>query len=778
MLNKHSIKYLFKYNKFLFISINFMILITSLIAFSLFVTNDNLDTVDEKYQMLKQEDFNFLPKLNKDDINNLVSTYKISPKEFEEKDFNQILLEHNILYSDVYHERIDELQKKYGFKSELQQSKFFESNGNNYRVIKNNKIVNKFLFLEGEMAVKGNEVVIDVNTAKKRDLSIGSSFNIEEKEYKVSGIASFPGLINPNMSISGYKIYKPETSVIISLNDEQYNLFDAPEKSYYAGIWTNSPQEIPSSEIEYKIDKKNNTEINTLDLKISMNKIIIGVTVTMLLSIVGIMLAMVIIKMIQDNLKIYGVLKAVGYKNLEIVLSFSPIAFLLVIPVSLGILITNFINNKIFGVMNSDLLAPYLNKKIDLFLSFSVMTIFFIGVLVFSFSIIFLFLKKNSINLIHETSQVKNNLIKRILLKLFARKKFLSDLRNKFIFRNLFVFCIVIFSGFALGVQVLMSMGMASFPDKMANAIEKQYTYEYNSILNNNIDISNIEDAQGYFIRNMKIDAKNQISDNITLIALESDKKNQYIHFYDYETNSSINNKLQQGVIINKWFANKYNLEVGDMIKIYDNKKNESITIAGVNLDLQGNEMYTSKTYYEDVFSEKSDFYSGFYSIEKPIINKENIIQTFIQKEQKEAVKLHFENYKIISGAMLFLGLILGGILLSISIYIAIKTGEKNILLLKSMGYTNTEINRVSIIGYIYPLIIGIAISIPYFLLLSKLLFGELSKSATFYLPMHISLINILLVTSFSLLFFILISIFYMLKLKKSTSFQQLLAEK
>ena len=74
---------------------------------------------------------------------------------------------------------------------------------------------------------------------------------------------------------------------------------------------------------------------------------------------------------------------------------------------------------------------------------------------------------------------------------------------------------------------------------------------------------------------------------------------------------------------------------------------------------------------------------------------------------------------------MLLIGLLLGGILLSISLSIAISTGEKNILLLKSMGYTNIEVIKVSITGNALPLLIGVAISIPYFTVLSKLLFGE-----------------------------------------------------
>jgi len=778
MLIKHCLKYLFKSNKFLFFSINIMILITSFMAFTLLITNNNLETVNENNQALKQEDFQFLPKLSKNDINIFASQHQISLEEIEEKNFNQILFDHQISYRDIYGDKISGLQKNYGFISEIQQSKFFEVNGNNFRVVKNNEKINKFFFVKGEMAVEDNEIVIDINTAKKKDLNIGSSFIIKEKEYIVSGIASFPGLINPNMSDTGLKIYKPATSVIVSFNDKQYNALNEKEKIYYAGVWTSQkPQEIPSAEVEYLLEKNDNTEINILDLKISMNKMIIGVTVTLLLSIVGIMLAMVLIKMIQDNLKTYGVLKGMGYKNYELIFSFSPTALLLILPVSLGILLSSLMNNTIFGVMNNDLLAPYPNKSMDMFFSVSVVSIFTIGVLAFSFLIIFLFLRKNSINLIRETSQAKNNLIKRVLLKLFARKKFLSNLRNKFIFRNLFVFCLVIFSGFALGVQILMSMGMSGFPDQMANSFEKQYKYEYKSILNDKVNITDVKDAQGYFVRNLKIDSKNNNSDDISLIALDSNEKNQYIHFYDYETNKNITDQLSNGVIINKWFANKHNLKVGDKLTVYDNQKNNDVTIAGINLDLQGNELYTSQTYYEDNFLEKVNFYSGFYSKDMPIMDKGEIRQTIVQKEQYEAIKLNFENYKIISGAMLLLGMILGGILLSISIYIAIKTGEKNILLLKSMGYTNSEINKVSIIGYVYPLLIGIAISIPYFILLSKLLFGELSKSANFFLPMQTSLVNILTVTGISLLFFALVAIVYMMKIKKSTSFQKLLAE-
>jgi len=88
-----------------------MILITSFMAFTLLITNNNLETVNENNQALKQEDFQFLPKHSKNDINIFASQHQISLEEIEEKNFNQILFDHQISYRDIYGDKISGLQK-------------------------------------------------------------------------------------------------------------------------------------------------------------------------------------------------------------------------------------------------------------------------------------------------------------------------------------------------------------------------------------------------------------------------------------------------------------------------------------------------------------------------------------------------------------------------------------------------------------------------------------------------------------------------------------------
>lgn len=752
MLMKHCYRYLLNKNKFLFSSIQLMILITSFLAFTLVTINLNIEAVKEKYRSLNQEHFQFIPKLTENDLGD----------------------------SAAYSKKIKYLENKYGFESEIQRSKYVSADGYNYRIVKNNQKINQFYYVEGSMAVKQNEIVIDVDTAEEMKLSIGSPFQFLKENYVVTGIVSFSGLVNPNMSATSFQIYRPESSILVSVSDEQYNSLDLEEKVYYSGLWKNNAHHMAGEDAVYVQESSHNPETKTLELRTQMFQTIVGVSVSVMSSIVAIMLALILFRMIQENLKVFGILKAMGYRNFELVSSFLPVVVFLLIPVVAGLLIAKWLQPFLFRFMNTESMIPFLNVSMDWPAVIVVLTVYFFVVLTFSFSVIYLYLGKHPIRLIWNSNVDRNGFIKRMLLKITTRKNFLSSLSYKIMFRNLFVFCLVVFSGFALAVQLFMSLAMANFPNQMVRAVEEQYKYQYNIVFKDSLSSSKIDftamNAQGYVKRNMKMKNDNAI-DDVSMIAVETNGTGKYVNFYDFDTRRDITSELEKGIIISKWLANKYTLSVGDTVSVTEQNRMIPLKIAGIHLELQGSELYTSIAYYEKVFAESVDAYHGLYSKQLPAMDSGHIRNTLLQSDIVEGIKMSVDNYKGTSGGMLLLGILLGGVLLSISISIAIKTGEKNILLFKSFGYTNREINRVCILGNIYPLLIGIIVAIPYYIVLSSLLFGELSKSTRVFLPMQLTFSNVLIVMGGSLLFFAIIAGIYMIKLNQIRSFPKLLVE-
>ena len=79
----------------------------------------------------------------------------------------------------------------------------------------------------------------------------------------------------------------------------------------------------------------------------------------------------------------------------------------------------------------------------------------------------------------------------------------------------------------------------------MAKAFEEQYKYKYNTIFNEESDISNVEGVQGYLQKDMKLNLNN-ISEDISLIALETSKSKQFINFFDFKTHKNITNQLER----------------------------------------------------------------------------------------------------------------------------------------------------------------------------------------------------------------------------------------
>src|SRR5690606_8232459 len=178
MLRKHILRYIFKINKVLYIAICTLLLLMSVLFFSLIFKNNSYVTLQQKYDSLAQEDFQFIPFYNSE----------------------QSSIEEEVLL----------LEQRNGFSSELLKYKLTESEGTQYKILKYSQHINKPYFIYGGPAITDDEVIIDINSASRLNLAVDDLFIFQNQLFKISGIASFPGQVQPNMSLTGYQLYNAD----------------------------------------------------------------------------------------------------------------------------------------------------------------------------------------------------------------------------------------------------------------------------------------------------------------------------------------------------------------------------------------------------------------------------------------------------------------------------------------------------------------------------------------------------------------------------------------
>ncbi|HIW32003.1 MAG TPA: hypothetical protein IAA29_04370 [Candidatus Paenibacillus intestinavium] len=745
MLFKHTIRYILQKNRWLFAAISALLIIMSVLFFSLISLNEKMNQVVNIYESNSQEDFQFIPKQDgtlsiEETVNNYAETYK--------------------------------------FDVEQQHLKLVMDKSISYKILKQQHLVNKPYYLFGKASSEANEIVIDVNTAKRLQLEVGDSYEFLNQSFEISGIAGFPAQIQPNMKLKGFGSYHSEHAVLVGLSDETFNQVEAEEKVYYGGIWSEKAtnRELDSEQfymIKYAAD---NVEMNSLSLKISMNQMIAGISIGVLMTIVLVMLAMLVYKMIKDNQEIYGILKGIGYKNRHIISSFLPIIIILIIPIVLGKIISVLFLLDLFVLMNQDGIIPYLESN-NGWLFFIIVAIIFVFVTAFSsMMFIAIMLRKSPISLIRGVSNEKNSKFKRVLLKITTRKNELLNLRNKFALRNPFVLGLMIFTGFALAVQLLLSFAMFEFPQRIVQAYEEQFTYSYDIRFSETLNVESSNEYIAYRNKAYTFDYKGK-QEEAEMYILQQGESNSFIQFIDYNTGRNITNRLSDGAIISKWFANKYDLQVGDELALSQSDLYIATEIVGIHKGLQGNEVYTTVSYYNDTSNEEIVEFDGLYidTLTHPSFNEAQISIVNELEETLLAVKQSTNQYQLIGLILLIIGIVLSIILMSIALYIMLQNNKDQILLFKAMGYRNKEIFIISINGYLYPLSLGIVVAIPYFLLLGKLLFGMISKGSSLYIPMEISIIYICILSISAVLFFYLISSIFIYSIFKDRNFMRLM---
>jgi len=624
---------------------------------------------------------------------------------------------------------IEDISQKYDIHIQKEEYKVLQTEGNTYKVFTNeNKDINKFRIIEGRNSKSNNEILVDKNYFSINNLELGKSLMIGVKSYTIVGTFIKPNQVFP--TIDNNKFYNGKGQGLILLNSNEFHSLTSDKINYYSTNADKTKLElfINNEKLQYIMKSEDNPEIAPLFSKFQMVKIIAGLSGNILVVVVLIILIMALVQNINDDKKIIGILKAEGYKDGKILLSYFQYPLISIFAALLGGVVGGLFTSKMLNLMNDGILLDIKFSYIDGIFNTLIIAAA-LGFLMWITSILTttMLINKSPLFLIRGTLVQSVSKFRRKIDKIYCSKSIESVLKMKLITRRISIVFLIVFAGYALSAQFIFGGAMYQLSDNIGKESIKGINYKANVILKKPLSEA-LEEGISY--------GKNEIKYNngqYSLISLDSKKDNaEAIDFYNEDSKTNISEGLKDGIIINRLMSLQSNLKIGDEIIVKDMAgKDVKLKVSGISQFIQSNEIYTS-TRYLTKFNDFDVSFKGIYTKDSQrYINDINVSRIIDVSDISNNLNETKNKFKIVGLIQFGVGIILGCAILIVALNISIFQNKKEVSLLFSMGYSFKSVKRITIYSYGYLLIVGLIVGSVYVTPLLKILFKIFSKGVT-----------------------------------------------
>lgn len=785
MLFKNALKTFKK--KFVQLSaVGFIIFLSSFLFTTMFYAISSLQEPSEEFfKTNNQENFsvdmvNFLIPIEASTLNGeeLASKRLSYIKAFDENLYNKIIESREKAFEDIYKDYDLELRQYKDITFEL------NDNSNKIRIIKDSKNINIPLIEEGVKPQKNNEIAITRIYAKKNNLNIGDDITIKNNNYKVVGFVLFPDYNLP-MTSNDFLIDN-STQCFGLLTDDEYDELNELEGVHFSGV--SKANEFNEKDFESKIidDFKNQESLSFItNITSTKNQMRSGavyeeirggkamslVLSTTIASIAIIIVGIIMYKLLRREKGQIGVLKSLGYSDFNIGMPYIGIIILIALPM----LIIGYFIGKFAAVFMRNLylefyLLPAYPIKPNSMVFLLAIVLPLIVLVSLSMIIIFKMLKKEPVELLKVGDKEKVGFLNRLVNKILKNAKSTTKFKYSFIFSSLGKSMIFFFGIMFTSILIIFSLSMTDIFDKMIGNYYKNVDYKYEAYIDFSKSNENLNNNYEKFL---EYPYGKYNDDVVSIKGLEDNNK---LHKLYNPKKEDITNKLNEGVIVNKSFSKKYNVNDNDALKVEIEDKLYDLKVVGISDDYNGYKIYMDINALSNIISDgkNKELFNGVYSKEPlnennylNVINKQDILS---QSEKMEG----FTKYSIYM--MLLSSMVIAIIILYILTSLTIEDKYYDISLLKVMGYENKEINSMILNSYLFYLLLAYVITVPISIALMNAISKYLIVNFNMIMPLEINFRGILVGFLIVLLIFIIGTLNGKRKINK-ISLQQILKE-
>lgn len=597
-------------------------------------------------------------------------------KESFVNQFSQTLIEER-LYKDIY--------------------KHHEGTQHTIRVIRDANQINQSFITEGRKPIAENEIVLNETYAKANGWFIGESMDLLGQTYHVTGYVLFPDF---TLAIFGDTlIINSQTRGLAMVSQASFDQLEGLFGIYFAGIIQSGSyrdEDFKAHHLPFVLHIQ--STINTMrsgaiyeELKGGEG---MGLVLSLVIALMAVfIIALMIVKILNEQRGAIGVLKALGYRNHEIMAPY--LFFILAISIPgllIGYALGFWLAEPLKTLYGSIYLLPnaVITHQANVIITSLIMPSSVL--LLLGFFVIRRILSVRPLGLIQPVIQPPRP-IKRTGFA-FGRKSLLNRMKSAYITRNPVRFMVFAMGIFTSIYMILLSLSMVGVMDDMTKRYFENTDYHYLSYCMPQ-DACPLETIQ--YDRMIELPFVKLNQQPITLVGLDA---NNAFHPL-YQKNKNITSLLEQpGIIITRSLQIEHRYKVGDIVSLSYGGINVRLKVLGIQEEYGASKAYINREALSFLLTEglSKDYYHVILTQEKP---SQHYLMTIDMKDLQNQSQDLSQMGDVMSYVLIIGSLGIGMAIFIIIMLLSLESNLYDISLFKVIGYNDSEIHRVFIRSYL-----------------------------------------------------------------------------
>ena len=626
---------------------------------------------------------------------------------------------------------INELEKKYDLTLEKRKSvDYINKDKSVLRILSSTDNIDKYAVISGKPITGENEILIDKAYAGAHSLAINSELNINNTTFKIVGYMSTPDYVYPLKSESDM-LKNPKNFGVAVVLKKDINKIGK-------GLTFYSDLSLDNILIQW-INKKDNNRISFIDGDMKGGVMVGKVLPIAILILTCILISIVLTRLLKREYLEIGTLYAMGYTKRELVRHY------LKYPIIISI-IGSFVGTVIGSLLVKPLLSavtvyynlPLLIVNFDIKYTIISLILPFIFLIPVTYIVINKALKLSPLQLMRgENSKTKVNFIERKLN--LNRFNFNTKFKIRELCRSLPRSVLMI-----LGVtfaSMLLLIGFAT-KDSMNYMVTNSYSdiYKYNyEYTFNALQVGKVDKGEKRSLSSFTSKINNKDEDFI-IYGVEKDSK--LINLVNKNDDIISFDK----VIITKSMSDRYNIRVGQSIKVKNklNSKEFTIKVGEIAKVYTGNIIYMPLSEFNKSNGYPENSYLQIDSADKLNIPEDKLISEASKQDIIDGYNTMLLPMKYMIGGIAVMAFIIGLIVIYVVTSLVIEENKANISMFKILGYEKKEIYSLILSSNIILVILGFIISIPLIIMSVASFFNVMTKDMNITIPSKLNISSIL----------------------------------
>ena len=597
------------------------------------------------------------------------------------------------------------------------------------RVYERTEEINQACLMEGSFPETEDEIAVDRMHADNAGIQVGDTITVSGQSYYVTGLIAYVNYSTLHEKSTDLMFDALKFNVAMVTKDGFGRLSGSIHYTYawkYEQKYADEIEEkkqsddfmkalltqtvVHENELQDYVPRYANPAINFATDDMGSDEAMGGVLLDILIVIIAFIFAVTISNTIMKESQTIGTLRASGYTKGELVRHY------LAIPVIVTMIAAIVGNLMGYTVFKDVVVSMYYNSyslptyetiwNPDAFVKTTVIPVF----LMFVINLLVIIRMMQHTPLQFLRCDLKKSKRKKTVR--LPKWKFFSRFRLRIIFQNMPDYAVLFAGIFFIMVMLAMAVGMPSTLNYYQDNAEDMMFAKYQYVL------KSCEDEEGKMIH-----TDNQDVEEFCMKALKKtgDELDEEVSIYGIRDNSryiqieNLSVLKENEVYLSRPFSEKYNLKVGDTIKLdekYEHKQYQ-FKVSGIYEKCQSIAVFLPIEKYRSLFELGKEEFTGYISDTEITDIEEDKIATVITKEDitkmcdqlDHSMGAYMQYYQILC-------ILLSAVLIYLLTKLIIEKNETAISMAKILGYENREIASLYLLSTTMVVVVAYTISV------------------------------------------------------------------